>query len=112
MEQDVGWTTAAGYDPCAMFRKFPHRSPTLHAKENASYMDGAARKNAPIFEGVLGQPGKFADGKTVQGVNWTELAKVADADGVKWWVVECERNAANLKAITDSYAFLKGMGRG
>ena len=32
MELDVGWCVCAGQDPCYWFKRFPGRSPTLHAK--------------------------------------------------------------------------------
>ena len=79
MEQDVGWTVTAGGDPCEWFRKFPGRSPTIHAKE-------VFAKGAP---GILGRPGTEADGKPRKGVDWDALFPVTDADGVEWYVVEC-----------------------
>jgi len=112
MEQDVGWTTCAEQDPCYWFKKFPHRSPTLHAKENGCGTDkNGKRQWAPDFGGILGQPGHLPDGTPVKGVDWDALAPVADEVGVKYWVVECERNQDNLKAITESFAFLKSKGR-
>jgi len=98
MEQDVGWTTAAGRDPCIQYAKYPHRSPTLHAKEN-----GMGSKK---FDAVLGQPG---DGAV--GVAWDRLFPVTDADGVKWYVVECERHFESLMPITESFKFLQSKGR-
>lgn len=97
MEQDVGWTTNAGEDPCEQFRKYPHRSITLHAKENGM--------GAKDFEGILGQPGTGP-----KGVDWNRVKKAADADGVKWWVIECERNFDSLKAVAASHQFLKTLG--
>ena len=114
MELDVGWCVCAGQDPCYWFKRFPGRSPTLHAKENGGYLTPKPeqkRSFAPHFEAILGKPGKFDDGKTVTPVDWDKLFPVTDACGVKWYVVECERNAANLTAITESYKFLKGKGR-
>jgi sugar phosphate isomerase/epimerase len=98
MEQDVGWTTAAGRDPCIQYAKYPHRSPTLHAKEN-----GMGSKK---FDAILGQPG---DGAV--GVAWDRLFPVTDADGVKWYVVECERHFDSLMPITESFKFLQSKGR-
>ncbi len=98
MEQDVGWTTAAGRDPCIQYAKYPHRSPTLHAKEN-----GMGSKK---FDAILGKPG---DGAV--GVAWDSLFKATDADGVKWYVVECERHFGSLMAITESFKFLQSKGR-
>ena len=111
MQQDVGWTTAAGQDPCYWFKRFPHRAPSLHAKENGCLTDGKGKRIwADHFEGILGQPGSFNDGRKVKGVDWDKLFPVTDADGVKWYVVECEKNAANLTAIDASLKFLKGKG--
>ena len=105
MEQDVGWTTCAGdfikgVNPMVQYKKYPHRSPTLHAKENGM------GKDVKEFDAILGQPGK--PGATP--VAWDELLPVAEADGVKWWVVECERHFEDLSAVTPSYKFLKAKG--
>lgn len=102
MEQDVGWTTCAGSDPCEQYKKYPHRSPTLHAKENGM---GAGVKT---FDAILGQPGKPG----AKGVEWDRLFPVTDADGVKWYVVECERHCDSFDAIKPSIEFLKSKGRG
>ena len=106
MEQDVGWTTCAGdmfpgLTPIEQYKKYPHRSPTLHAKENGM------GKDVKEFDAILGQPGK--PGATP--VDWDGLFPVTDADGVQWYIVECERNASNLKSITESFKFLKSKGR-
>ena len=105
MEQDVGWTTCAGdfikgVNPMVQYKKYPHRSPTLHAKENGM------GKDVKEFDAILGQPGK--PGATP--VAWDALLPVAEADGVKWWVVECERHFEDLSAVTPSYKFLKAKG--
>ena len=100
MQQDVGWTTCAGYDPCEQYVKYPGRSPSLHAKENGM------GKGVKKFDAILGQPGQPG----AKGVDWDKLFKAADKDGVKWWVVECERHFEDLSAITPSYAFLKAKG--
>ena len=99
MEQDVGWTTCAGFDPCEQYVKYPHRSPTLHAKENGMGCKGE-------FHAILGQPGEGA-----KGVDWDKLFPITDADGVKWYVVECEKHEDTLLAVTKSFEFLKSKGR-
>ena len=101
MQQDVGWTTCAGYDPCEQYVKYPGRSPSLHAKENGM------GKGVKKFEAILGQPGQPG----AKGVDWDKLFKAADKDGVKWWVVECERHAGSLAAVKPSFEFLKAKGR-
>ena len=100
MEQDVGWTTCAGFDPCAQYEKYPHRSPTLHAKENGM------GKNVTSFDAILGQPGRPG----AVGVDWDKLIPATENDGVKWYVVECEKHEDGLSAVTPSYAFLKAKG--
>ena len=82
MQLDVGWATAAGVDPKAYFRRYPHRSPTLHAKENEE----------PPF------------------VDWDGLIAETEADGVGWYVVECESGRDNLAAVTSARKHLKGKG--
>ena len=101
MQQDVGWTTCAGYDPCEQYVKYPGRSPSLPAKENGM------GKGVKKFDAILGQPGQPG----AKGVDWDKLFKAADKDGVKWWVVECERHAGSLAAVKPSFEFLKAKGR-
>lgn len=74
MELDVGWCATAGEDPCAWLKRFPKRSPTIHAKEHVS---------SPT--GILGD---VRAGK--KGVDWDALFKVTDANDVDWYVVEVE----------------------
>ncbi len=102
MEQDVGWSTCAGVDPCVQYTKYPHRSPTLHAKENGM------GKGVKEFDAILGQPGK--PGATP--VDWDRLFPVTDADGVQWYVVECERHFDDIEgAVVPSFKFLQSKGR-
>ena len=101
MEQDVGWTTCTGRDPCEVWRKYPHRSVTMHAKE-----DNGRRKMMHTFDGILGKPAANA-----KGVDWKKVDAAADADGVKWWIAECEAHLDSLAPITESYKFLQGLGR-
>ena len=100
MQQDVGWTTYAGADPCKQYRKYPHRSRSLHAKENAG-------KNAKKFDGILGRPGE----PDAKGVDWDNLFTATDADGVEWYVVECERHCDTLDSVKASFEFLRRKGR-
>jgi len=105
MEQDVGWTTCAGdfipgVNPMVQYKKYPHRSPTLHAKENGM------GKEVKEFDAILGKPGR--PGATP--VDWDALIPVAKEDGVQWFVVECERHFNDLSAVLPSYNFLKTKG--
>ena len=112
MEQDVGWTTCAGdmipgVNPMFQYKKYPHRSPTLHAKENGM------GKGVVKFDAILGQPGCDADGKRcATPVDWDALFPVTDADGVEWYVVECEKHFDDINgAVIPSFNFLKSKGR-
>lgn len=100
MEQDVGWTTCAGADPCEQYVKYPHRAIALHAKENSG-------NNPKKFDAILGKPGEPG----AKGVDWDRLFKVTDADGVKWYIVECERHADSFEAVIPSFEFLKSKER-
>lgn len=102
MEQDVGWSTCAGVDPCAEYAKYPGRSLTIHAKENGM------GPNVKLFDAILGQPGIPG----AVGVDWDRLFKATDADKIEWYVVECERHSDSLVAARSSLAFLKMKGRG
>ncbi len=100
MEQDVGWTTCAGVDPCEQYAKYPHRSPTLHAKENGM------GKDVKEFDAILGRPGKPG----AVPVAWDRLIAATEKDRVEWYVVECERHGDGLFAVMPSYNFLKAKG--
>ena len=100
MEQDVGWSTCAGVDPKEQYEKYPHRSPTLHAKENGM------GKDVKEFDAILGKPGKPG----AVPVDWDGLIPVTEKDGVEWYVVECERHFEDLSAVLPSYNFLKSKG--
>ena len=68
-------------------------------------------KGVEKFDAILGRPGCDKDGKPcATPVDWDGLIPVSEADGVKWYVVECERHFDDLSAITPSYEFLKSKG--
>ena len=71
-------------------------------------------KGVKKFDAILGKPGCDENGKVcATPVAWDEIAKVADADGVEWWVVECERHFDDPNgAVKPSIEFLKSKGRG
>ena len=100
IEQDVGWSTCAGVNPCETYEKYPHRSPTLHAKENGM------GKDVKEFDAILGRPGKPG----AVPVDWDALIPAARKDGVEWFVVECERHFEDLSAVLPSCNFLKSKG--
>ena len=63
-------------------------------------------KDVKDFDAILGQPGK--PGATP--VDWDALIPVTEKDGVKWYVVECEKHEDTLDAVKPSYEFLKSKG--
>ena len=102
MEQDVGWSTCAGVDCCEQYKKYPFRSPTLHAKENGM------GKNVKSFDAILGQPGK----PDATPVPWDRLFVASDKNKVEWYVVECERHFDDPNgAVKPSFQFLRSKGR-
>ena len=96
-----------GLSAVEQYKKCPGRSPTLHAKENGM---GAGVKK---FDAILGQPGCDADGqRCATPVDWDGLFPVTDADGVQWYVVECERHFDDINgAVIPSFNFMKSKGR-
>ena len=113
MEQDVGWSTCAGdaipgVNPMDQYKKYPHRSPTLHAKENGM------GKGVKKFDAILGKPGCDENGVVcATPVDWDALIPVTEKDGVDWYVVECERHFDDINgAVIPSFEFLKAKGRG
>jgi sugar phosphate isomerase/epimerase len=74
LQQDCGWTTAAGFDPVAYVKKYPGRTRTVHFKPFARPAD-AGRK------AILGQ----------DSVDWGAIyAACAAHGGTEWVVVEQE----------------------
>lgn len=68
-------------------------------------------RNVKKFDAILGKPGMDENGNVVAvGVDWDKLLVASEADGVQWYVVECERHFEDLSAVTPSYKFLKGKG--
>ena len=64
------------------------------------------------FDAILGQPGCDANGKPcATPVDWDGLFPVTDADGVEWYVVECETNPKTLDSVRGSIWFLRSKGR-
>ena len=107
MEQDIGWTTGAGVDPLVQYEKYPHRSPTLHAKENG------VGKNVKDYDSVLGQSGCDGSGRPCSTpVDWDGLIPVTERDGVEWYVVECSKHFEDFSAVLPSYSFLRSKGLG
>jgi sugar phosphate isomerase/epimerase len=90
-EMDLYWTTKAGQDPIALFKKWPGRFPMVHVKDRTA--DG---KMTDVGSGVL------------QFVTWFKQAKLG---GIQYYYVECDNppvtSMATAKASYDYLAKLR-----
>ena len=94
LQQDCGWTMAAGFDPVAYIRKYPGRTRTTHFKPTVR--EGDAGKKA-----ILGQ----------DSVDWKAVYKACiEAGGTEWIVLEQETypdDKPPMDCTRESYAGLK-----
>ncbi len=79
LQQDCGWTLAAGYDPVAYVKKYPGRTRTTHFKPTVV-------KDEPGKKAILGQdsvdwPAVYAACKSVGGTEWVVLEQETYPDG-------------------------------
>jgi sugar phosphate isomerase/epimerase len=74
LQQDCGWTWAAGFDPAAYVLKYPGRTKTAHIKPTV-------RKEDTAKKAILGQ----------DSVDWPAvLTACASKGGTEWFVLEQE----------------------
>ncbi len=74
LQQDCGWTMAAGFDPVAYILKYPGRTRTTHLKPTV-------RQGDTTKKAILGQ----------DSVDWPAvLAACASKGGTEWFVLEQE----------------------
>jgi len=96
LQQDCGWTAAAGLDPAAYVRKYPGRTRTTHFKP-------FARQGEPDRKPILGQ----------DSVDWAAVyAACASVGGTDWIVVEQEiypDGKTPMACTRESLAGLKGI---
>ena len=94
LQQDCGWTMAAGFDPAAYIRKYPGRTRTTHFKPTVR--EGDAGKK-PIF----GQ----------DSVDWKSVYEAcASVGGTEWIVLEQELypdGKTPMDCTRESYAGVK-----
>ncbi len=100
LQQDCGWTAAAGFDPAEYVRKYPGRTRTVHFKP-------FARKEEAGSKAILGQ----------DSVDWRGVYDACvSAGGTEWIVVEQEvypDGRTPIECTRDSLAGLKRIvGRG
>lgn len=92
LQQDVGWTTVAGYDPAEMIRKYPGRSKVIHCKPSM----------------VEGDQGRAILGE--DSVKWIPVFEASrDVGGTEWLTIEQERYPDGKSPMECSELSLAGM---
>lgn len=93
LQQDCGWTYAAGFDPVEYVKKYPGRTRTAHFKPTV-------RKDDTTHKAILGQ----------DSVDWKSVyAACATAGGTEWVVVEQETYPDGKPAMECTKASLDGL---
>jgi len=95
-EMDAGWVAAAGLDPVALLRRYPHRFRQMHVKDIlASTVRNFALKQDPteVGSGII---------------PWQTLVPAAYAAGIRQFYVEQEPpfTGSRLDAVAKSFAYL------
>jgi sugar phosphate isomerase/epimerase len=95
LQQDCGWTFAAGFDPAAYVRKYPGRTRTAHFKPTVREGDAA---KLPII------------GK--DSVDWRAIyAACAEVGGTEWIVVEQEKYLEGVTPVACTRDSVKGLAK-
>ena len=97
LQQDCGWTLAAGYDPIAYVKKYPGRTRTTHFKPTVR--EGDVGKKAILGQDSVDWAGVYAACQTVGGTEWIVLEQETYPNGRA--PMDCTRDSfAGLKGIT------------
>jgi sugar phosphate isomerase/epimerase len=96
LQQDCGWTMAAGQDPAAYVKKYPGRSRSVHFKPTVK--DGDTGKK-PIFgQDSVDWPAVYAACQSVGGTEWVVLEQELYPDNRS--PMDCTRESfAGLKKL-------------
>lgn len=96
LQQDCGWTMAAGFDPAAYVLKYPGRTRTTHLKPTVRPQDTGKKA-------ILGQ----------DSVDWPAvLAACVSKGGTEWFVVEQETypdGKSPMDCTRESFAGLRAL---
>ncbi len=98
LQQDCGWTVAAGYDPVALMKKYPGRMRSTHFKPTVIEADKDKGKKAFIGQDSVDWPAVIAACRTYGGTEWVTLEQEAYPDGL-----------SPMKASAVSFVALKKM---
>jgi sugar phosphate isomerase/epimerase len=96
LQQDVGWTAAAGLDPVALVRRYPGRMQILHFKPIV--LGGDKTRKAIIGEDSLDWPALIAACREVGGTEWITIEQESYPDG-KSPMECCALSLAGLKKL-------------
>ncbi len=96
LQQDCGWSAAAGVDPVEYIEKYPGRSKTVHFKPTV--VGGDKSKKAIMGQDSVDWGAVYAACSTVGGTEWIVLEQETYPDGKT--PMECTRESlAGLKQI-------------
>lgn len=88
VEMDLCWAVKGGADPVDYLRRYPKRIQMLHVKDLGPAPDYAM---VPVGGGTI---------------DFAPIFAAAEADGVKYYIVELEGAASTMKAAEQSYRYL------
>jgi len=79
LQQDCGWTAAAGFDPVVYVRKYPGRTKTVHFKPFARPAD--VGRKAILGQDSVDWPAVYAACRSVGGTEWIVIEQELYPDG-------------------------------
>ena len=96
LQQDVGWTAAAGLDPVELIKKYPGRFKIMHFKPHVTGGDNT--KKAIIGQESINWVALIAASREVGGIDWITIEQESYPDGKS--PMECsEMSLAGLKKL-------------
>lgn len=98
LQQDVGWTVAAGHDPIALMKRYPGRMKSTHFKPAVVGDDEAKGKKPLIGQDSVDWPAVIAACIQYGGTEWITLEQESYPDG-----------KTPMEATTASFEALKKM---
>lgn len=97
LQQDCGWTLAAGFDPVAYVKKYPGRTRTTHFKPTV--LPGQTGKKAILGQDAVDWAAVYAACASVGGTEWVVVEQETYPDGRP--AMECTKDSlAGLRKIT------------
>ena len=98
LQQDCGWTFAAGFDPVEYVKKYPGRTRTAHFKPTVRKEDTG--KKAILGQDAVDWRAVYAACASVGGTEWIVVEQETYPDGKS--PMECTRESlAGLKKLLD-----------